>query len=72
LTSSGTSSGTVAAGVPGRGLNMKLNETSKPTASTRSRVAWKSASLSPGKPTMKSDDSVRPGRTARSRSTLSR
>ena len=37
-------------------------------SATRSRVAWKSASVSPGKPTMKSPDSTRSGRAARMRS----
>ena len=40
---------------------MKLNDWSKPTSAIRFIVASKSASVSPGKPTMKSDDTLMPG-----------
>ena len=51
----------VAAGVPGRGENWKVKALSKRAASTTSRVAAKSASVSPGKPTMMSVVTVRSG-----------
>ena len=72
LTGSGTCSAADAAGVPGRGEYLNENAWAKPTSSTRSSVARKSSSLSPGNPTMKSDDSARSGRAARSRSTVRR
>ncbi len=43
-----------AAGVPGRGEYLKLNACAWPTASTSASVSANSASVSPGKPTMKS------------------
>ena len=54
-----------------RAAALYLNEKAwaKPISSTSRMVAAKSASLSPGKPTMKSDDSARSGRAARSAST---
>ena len=61
-----------AAGVPGRWEYLKLNAWAKPTRRTRSIVASKSASVSPGWPTMKSDDSARSARASRSRSTRRR
>ncbi len=54
LTSSGTWSGMAAAGVPGRGENMKVKAESNSRSRTRSRVARKSASVSPGKPAIRS------------------
>jgi hypothetical protein len=42
----------LAAGVPGRGLYWNENAWAKPISSTRSSVARKSVSVSPGKPTM--------------------
>ena len=57
-----------AAGVPGRGLYLKEKAAAKPTASTSARVAAKSASLSPGKPTMKSEERAISPRARRSRS----
>ena len=72
LTSSATWSAAAAAGVPGRGEYLNENAWAKPISPTRSSVAWKSASLSPGKPTMRSVESARSGRAARSRSTACR
>jgi hypothetical protein len=57
--------GRAAAGVPGRELKTK-ERASKPTSSISFIVLAKSSSVSPGKPTMKSDDRLMPGRTARS------
>ena len=45
---------------------MKENDWSKPTSSISFIVFSKSASLSPGKPTMKSEEIEMSGRTARS------
>eukprot|EP01022_Parablepharisma_sp_SALTPOND_P035640 TRINITY_DN959_c0_g7_i1.p1 TRINITY_DN959_c0_g7~~TRINITY_DN959_c0_g7_i1.p1 ORF type:complete len:661 (+),score=231.75 TRINITY_DN959_c0_g7_i1:1723-3705(+) len=67
LISGGVSSGRLAAGVPGRALKMKEKLLSKPTSSTSLSRAWKSSSVSPGKPTMKSDCTVISGRTLRMR-----
>ena len=62
----GVSSRSAAAGVPGRGLKTKLKLESKPSSSISAIVfAW-SSSVSPGKPTMKSEDRLISGRTARS------
>ena len=58
LTSCGVSSCSAAAGVPGRGLKMKLKLASKPTSSISFIILAKSSSVSPGKPTMKSLDSA--------------
>ncbi|CFW09073.1 Uncharacterised protein [Bordetella pertussis] len=69
LTSCGVSSCRSAAGVPGRREYTNENEVSKPTSSISFMVFWKSSSVSPGKPTMKSEDSVRLGRAARRRRT---
>ncbi len=55
-----------AAGVPGRGLKMKEKLASKPTSSISFMVFSKSSSVSPGKPTMKSDEREMSGRAARS------
>jgi hypothetical protein len=57
----------VGRGRAGRELNMKLNEPSKRTSSTSFSVCSKSASVSPGKPTMKSLVMETSGRAARSR-----
>ena len=58
----------LAAGVPARGLYLKLNACAWPIARTASNVPWKSASVSPGKPTMKSPEMAMSGRAARTRS----
>jgi len=50
-----------APGVPGRGEYLNENAPERPTSSMRSRVATKSLSVSPGKPTMKSEVSARSG-----------
>ena len=55
------SSASAAAGVPGRGLKMKLKLSSKPTSSTSFIIRSKSSSVSPGKPTMKSLEIAMPG-----------
>ncbi len=68
----GVASGSWAAGVPGRLENTKLKDWSKPTCSMRSMVSSKSWRISPGKPTMKSDDITRSGRASRSRAARSR
>ncbi len=70
LTACGVSSCNAAAGVPGRGLKMKLKLASKPMSSISFIVASWSASVSPGKPTMKSVDSEMSGRSARSLRTM--
>ncbi|MNV99310.1 hypothetical protein D3C71_1946550 [compost metagenome] len=70
LTSCGVSSCRLAAGVPGRGLKMKLKELSKRTSSMSFIIFWKSSSVSPGKPTMKSLLMARSGRIARSLRTV--
>ena len=51
---------------------MKLNAPSKRTSSTSRIVCSKSASLSPGKPTMKSLEREMSGRAARSLRTIER
>ncbi|MCY1562343.1 hypothetical protein D9M68_997190 [compost metagenome] len=66
FTSAGVSSCRLAAGVPGRGLKMKLKELSKPTSAMSFIILAKSSSVSPGKPTMKSLLMARSGRMARS------
>src|SRR6185437_445557 len=70
-TSSGTASLIRTAGVPSRGEYLKVYASSKPTLSTRSRVSQKSASVSPGNPTMMSVVRPRPGRARRNASTTS-
>ena len=55
FTASGTWSSAEAAGVPGRGEYLKENAWAKPISSTRSSVARKSCSLSPGM----ADDQIR-------------
>ncbi len=70
LTPCGVSSCSAAAGVPGRGLKMKLNELSKPTSSISFIILLKSSSVSPGKPTMKSLEKLISGRSARSLRTV--
>ena len=70
LTSCGVSSCRLAAGVPGRGLKMKLKLLSKPMSSISFIIfAW-SSSVSPGKPTMKSLLMAMSGRMARSLRTV--
>ena len=59
-----------AAGVPGRGLKMKLKLLSNASSSISFIVFSKSASVSPGKPTMKSLLSESSGRMARSLRTV--
>ncbi len=66
LTSCGVSSCRLAAGVPGRGLKMKLKLLSKWMSSMSFIILPKSSSVSPGKPTMKSLLMARSGRMARS------
>ena len=70
FTSCGVSSARLAAGVPGRGLKIKLNELSKPTSPMRAIILLKSSSVSPGKPTIKSLLSAMSGRMARSLRTV--
>ena len=68
LTSSGTSSGyRSAALVPGRGLYLKMKLFLKRHSRHGSTVCWKSSSVSPQKPTMKS---LEPPRRARSRGSV--
>ena len=69
FTRSGTCRRMPAAGVPGRLLYLKEKACAKPISRTSAMVAAKSASVSPGKPTMKSDDSAMSGRAARRSST---
>jgi tRNA-2-methylthio-N6-dimethylallyladenosine synthase len=66
FTSCAVSSCKLAAGVPGRGLKMKLNDASKPMSVMSFISLSKSSSVSPGKPTMKSELMAMLGRTARS------
>ena len=51
---------------------MKVNAPSKPTSSQTSSVSWKSASVSPGKPTMMSVVSAMSGLCSRISATRSR
>ncbi|MCY1559503.1 hypothetical protein D9M68_965500 [compost metagenome] len=60
----------MAAGVPGRGLKMKLKLVSKPTSVMSFIILSKSSSVSPGKPTMKSLLITSSGRIARSLRTV--
>jgi len=69
---SGADPSRCAATVCGRGLNTKLKLCSKRARSRSAREAAKSASVSPGKPTMKSVVTAMPGRAARRRSKRSR
>jgi len=55
---------------PGRGEYWKVNAPANREARTTSRVAWKSASVSPGKPTMMSVVMAASGITARTRSRI--
>ena len=71
-TSGGTGSAYVAAGVPGRGLYWKVNAPEKRLASTTRSVSAKSASVSPGKPTMTSVVIAASGIWARTRSRMPR
>ena len=62
MTSGGTSSSTSsAAAVPGRGEKMKVNVESNCASAATSSVASNSASVSPGKPTMRSVVTARSG-----------
>ena len=61
-----------AAGVPGRGEYLNENALAKPTSSTSDSVARKSSSVSPGKPTMKSDENAIAGCAARMRAIAAR
>ena len=72
MTGSGTCAGRSAPGVPGRGENLNAKVEAKPTRRTSASVSSKSRSVSPGKPTMKSDDSAMSGRAARISSTSAR
>jgi hypothetical protein len=71
-TSGGTWSGMDAASVPGRGEYWKVNAESKRASSTMARVSAKSASVSPGKPTMMSVEQASPGMAARRLPRISR
>jgi hypothetical protein len=72
ITSSGTKSAVIfAAAVPGRGEKMNMKALSNRAASITARVSSKSSYVSPGKPTMTSVETARPGmmsRAIRSRS----
>ena len=61
-----------AAGVPGRGEYWKVNADANRDARTTSSVAWKSCSVSPGKPTMMSVVMAASGIAARTRSMIPR
>ena len=61
-------SSNTAAGVPGRLEYWKVKAAEKRAARTTSRVAWKSSSVSPGKPTMMSVVIAASGMAARTRS----
>jgi hypothetical protein len=67
FTSSGTSSPRRSAGVYGRAEYLKPKSETKPISPTSDNVSRKSSSVSPGKPTMTSVDSVRPARARISR-----
>src|SRR6266566_2936052 len=71
-TSSGTASLSRSAGVPSRGENLKVKASSKPAAGTRDIVCWKSSSVSPGNPTMRSVESAIPETACRSAATTAR
>ncbi len=62
----------VAAGVPGRIEYWKVNAAANRDASTTRRVSAKSASVSPGKPTMMSVVMAACGIAARTRSMMPR
>jgi hypothetical protein len=62
----------VAASVPGRGEYWKVKAESNRACSTRSRVSAKSASVSPGNPTMMSVEKATPGMAARRLARISR
>ena len=73
LTSSGTSSGRVSAAfVPGRWLYLKMKLFLKRAQRTSSTDCWKSSSVSPQKPTMKSLVIAAAGTIERIRSIISR
>ena len=61
-----------AAGVPGRGEYSKMKADEKRARRTTSMVAWKSSSVSPGKPTMMSVVIRASGMAARTLSSMSR
>ena len=61
-----------AAGVPGRFEYWNVKAPANRACRTTSSVAWKSASVSPGKPTMTSVVIAASGRAARTRSTMPR
>ena len=65
-------SSNTAAGVPGRLEYWKVKAAEKRAARTTSRVAWKSSSVSPGKPTMMSVVIAASGMAARTRSMMPR
>ena len=62
----------VAAGVPGRLEYWNVNAPANRDARTTSSVAWKSASVSPGKPTMTSVVIAASGMAARTLSMIPR
>jgi hypothetical protein len=72
LTGWGTSSGQPAASVPGRGEYLKMNALSYRTRSISAHVASKSASVSPGKPTMMSVERATSGTSSRRRAMFAR
>src|ERR1700755_12864 len=61
-----------AAGVPGRGEYLKEYAAAYPICVTSARVAAKSSAVSPGKPTIKSDENAMSWRALRKRSMTSR
>ena len=58
--------------MPGRMEYWKVNACAKRASRTTSRVAWKSSSVSPGKPTMMSVEMAASGMAARTRSRIPR
>src|SRR6266699_2400374 len=71
-TASGTGSLSRVAGVASRGEYLKVYASSNPTSATRDSVSWKSASVSPGNPTMMSLVRAMPGTAPRSAAPTSR
>ena len=65
FSSRGTGSSIFAAGVPGRGEKINVNNASNRTCSTRATVSMASASVSPGKPMITSEVSTSSGMTFR-------
>ncbi|CPL23304.1 Uncharacterised protein [Bordetella pertussis] len=67
LTSSGTGLSSVLAGAPSTGEYWKQPTRSSWASLIQSSRYWKSSSVSPGKPTMKVERSVRSGHSSRQR-----